>query len=84
MDWTAFENDVWGSVNESLYTEQVGSLDDSSPDAGYTGLVITIGETWLGALYGTEENAYGQRAAYLFETEDDQREWFSAVTADLH
>ena len=81
MDIEQFETDAWESVNESAYTEQVGSLDDSTPDSGYTGVVFTIGETWQGALYGTEENYYGQRAVYLFETETAQREWFDAVTS---
>ena len=79
MDQEAFESDVWQSVNESTYTDQWGSLDDSSPDGDYTGMVFTVGETWQGTLYGTEENTYGQRAVYRFETETGQREWFDAV-----
>lgn len=77
MDWEAFESDVWDSVNESTYTEQWGSLDSSGED--YTGIVFTIGETWLGTLYGTEENEYGQRCVYMFETEVEQRNWFDAM-----
>ena len=73
MDYTAFEDDVWESVNSSLYTDQAGSMED-------TGIVFTVGETWLGTLYGTEENEYGQRAVYMFDTEAVQREWFDAVT----
>ena len=73
MDYTAFEEDVWESVNDSLYTDQAGSMDD-------TGIVFTVGETWQGALYGTEENEYGQREVYLFDAETLQREWFDAVT----
>lgn len=73
MDFEAFEADVWDSVNNSLYTELAGSMED-------TGIVFTVGETWLGTLYGTEENEYGQRAVYMFDTESAQREWFDAVT----
>lgn len=73
MDNVAFEDDVWESVNNSLYTELAGSMED-------TGIVFTVGETWQGTLYGTEENDYGQRAVYRFDTEDAQREWFDAVT----
>lgn len=73
MDIEAFETDVWDSVNNSLFTDQAGSMED-------TGIVFTVGETWLGALYGTEENDYGQRAVYMFDTEAAQREWFDAVT----
>ena len=77
MDWEAFVADVWESVNDSLYTEQAGDLAAGDP------IVATIGETWQGALYGTEENNYGQRAVYLFQTEDEQRSWFDAVTSDM-
>lgn len=73
MDHEAFETDVWDSVNNSLYTELAGSMED-------TGIVFTVGETWLGTLYGTEENDYGQRAVYMFETVSAQRNWFDAVT----
>ena len=76
MDFDAFETSVWDSINESLFTEQVGNLSETS-------IVVTIGETWQGALYGAEENDFGQRAVYLFDTETDQREWFDAVTIDL-
>jgi hypothetical protein len=79
MDWEAFENDVWKNVNDSLYTAQEGSLDDSDPYGGYTGIVVTIGETWQGALYGAEQNTYGQRAVYQFATETEQRDWFAAM-----
>lgn len=73
MDFEAFEEDVWESVNSSLYTELAGSMYD-------TGIVFTVGETWQGSLYGTEENDYGQRAVYRFENETAQRYWFGAVT----
>lgn len=76
MDFNAFENDVWDSINESLFTEQAGDLSETS-------VVVTIGETWQGALYGAEENDYGQRYVYLFDTETEQRAWFDAVTSDL-
>lgn len=76
MDREEFENDVWDSVNESLYTDQWTAGDCS-------GLAFTIGETWQGTLYGTEENAYGQRAVYQFDTEDEQRDWFDGVTAAM-
>lgn len=82
MDREAFEQDVWDSVNESTFTDQWGSLDDSNPDGTYTGVVFTIGETWQGTLYGAEENTYGQRAVYLFGTETEQRQWFDGVSAD--
>lgn len=78
MDQDAFESDVWQSVNESAYDEQWGDLGDSEH---FTGIVFTIGETWQGALYGAEENYYGQRAVYLFSTPREQREWFDAVVA---
>lgn len=74
MDWEAFIQDVWDSVNESLYTDQV-TADDGS------GIAFTIGETWTGALYGAEENAYGQRAVYLFDTEEEQATWFREVSS---
>lgn len=80
MDWDAFERDVWDSVNESTYTEQWGSLDDSDPFNGYTGLVVTIGETWQGTLYGVTEGYYGEKNVYMFETESDQRDWFISNT----
>ena len=76
MDWEAFQNDVWESVNESLYTDQV-TADDCS------GLAFTIGETWQGALYGVEENAYGQRVIHFFETENEQIAWFESVITDV-
>ena len=79
MDFEAFEADVWQSVNESLYAYQTGSLDDSDPDSGFTGHVLTIGETWLGALYGTTENYDGTRRAYLFDTEREQHEWYATM-----
>lgn len=82
MDREAFEQDVWDSVNESTFTEQWGSLDDSDPDGDYTRIVFTIGETWDGVLFGTEENYYGQRAVYQFDTETEQRQWFEDVTVD--
>jgi hypothetical protein len=73
MDNEAFEADVLASVNESLYTDQ-WTAEDSS------GQAFSIGETWIGALYGLEENAYGQKAFHLFETEAAQRAWFDGVT----
>jgi hypothetical protein len=79
MDREAFEQDVWDSVNESTFTDQWGSVDDSNPDGTYTGVVFTIGETWQGTLYGAEENTYGQRAVYQFDTETEQRQWFNAL-----
>lgn len=84
MDWETFNDDVWESVNESVYTEQHGSLDDSNPDSGYTGVVTTIGETWLGALYGTTENYDGTKRAYLFHDEDEQQDWFIRQTTDTN
>jgi hypothetical protein len=80
MAWAAFESVGWDNVNESLYTAQWGNLDDSDPDGDFTTNVFTIGETWQGTLYGAEENYYGQRAVYLFETETAQTEWFNGVT----
>lgn len=76
MDREAFEMDVLSSVNESLYSDQ-WTAEDSS------GLAFTIGETWLGALYGLEENEYGQKSFHLFDTEADQRAWFDGVTEGL-
>lgn len=73
MDTEAFEADVLTDVNESTYADQ-WTADDSS------GQAFTIGETWQGALYGFEENEYGQKAFYLFDTEADQRAWFDGVT----
>ena len=70
MDYATFEDDVWTDVNESTYTDQ-----ETNPD----GVVVTIGETWQGTLYGTEENDYGQRVVHMFETENDQIAWFEAV-----
>lgn len=72
MDWEAFISDVWDSVNESLYTDRVAADDGS-------GIAFTIGETWQGALYGLEENGYDQRAIYLFDTEEEQRNWFEGA-----
>lgn len=80
MDWEAFTDDVWSSVNESTYTAQWGDLGDSEYR---TNIVFTIGETWQGALYGTEENAYGQKVVQLFHTEEDQHEWFKGVTEGM-
>jgi len=77
MDWEAFERDVWDSVNDNLWTRQWGNLDDSDPTVAYTGFVVTIGETWLGALYGTFETAHnGKGHVHRFETETEQREWY--------
>lgn len=76
MDYATFEDDAWEDVNDGTFTEQAGNLAE-------TDQVVTIGETWQGALYGAEENNYGQRAVYLFDTEAEQREWFDAVTCDL-
>lgn len=72
MDWATFENDVWENVNESRYIAQETNSD---------GVTVTIGETWQGALYGAEENEYGQRAVYRFDTENEQIAWFEAVTS---
>jgi hypothetical protein len=83
MDWDAFTDNVWDAVNDGIYFDQVGSLDDSNPDGDYTGIVLTIGETWDGVLFGTEENNYGQRAVYQFDTETEQREWFDDVSAEM-
>ena len=80
MDFEAFETDVWDNVNESLFTAQWGNLDDSDPDVETTDIVVTIGETWQGTLYGAESNAFGQRSVYTFETESAQKEWFHGVT----
>jgi hypothetical protein len=82
MDWDAFTDNVWDAVNDGIYFDQWGSLDDSNPDGDYTGIVYTIGETWDGVLFGTEENNYGQRAVYQFDTKTEQRQWFEAVTVD--
>ena len=76
MDHEAFTNDVWDSIGNGLYSDQAGDLCDGCQ-------IVTIGETWQGALYGAEENTYGQRAVYLFDTEDEQRAWFDNVTCDL-
>lgn len=76
MDWEAFERDVWDSINDNLWTRQWGNLDDSDPTVNHTGVVTTIGETWLGALYGTTENANGTDRVYLFDTAEEQRDWF--------
>lgn len=72
MDWATFENDAWENVNESRYISQATNSD---------GVIATIGETWQGTLYGTEENEYGQRAVYRFDTENEQIAWFEAVTS---
>ena len=82
MDWEAFERDVWDSVNESFYAYQHGSLDDSTPDGGYTGVVTTIGETWLGTLYGATENVNGTRRVYMFDTRAEQGDWYVGQTED--
>lgn len=76
MDFATFTNDVWDSINDSLFTDQAGDLSETS-------YVVTIGETWQGALYGAEENTYGQHAVYRFDTEADQRAWYDSVTCDL-
>lgn len=80
MDWEAFERDVWDSVNTSLWSGQWGSLDDSNPDSGFTGRVVTIGETWQGTLYGTTEHADGSKNVYMFSTEEDQADWYASNT----
>lgn len=74
MDMESLEADVWESVNQSLYLEQA---NDGT-------LCFTVGETWLGALYGVEENVYGQRAIHLFDNEVEQLSWFYAASIDLH
>ena len=81
MDWEEFESDVWDSVNESLYAFQWGSLDATDPE-GFTGTVVTIGETWLGTFYGTTENTLGQRMVYMFDTRADQGDWYVSNTDD--
>lgn len=73
-------DDVFTSIILSLYSDQIAASiygDETS------GLVYTIGQTPHGVLYGLEENGYGQRVAYRFITEADQREWFNAVTGDI-
>lgn len=82
MDWEAFERDVWNSVNESLYAYQTGSLDDSDPDSGFTGQVVTIGETWLGTFYGAVEEYDGTKRVYMFDTRADQGDWYVSHTED--
>lgn len=77
MDYAAFEYDVWENINDGLFTDQ-----ESEQEFG--GVCITIGETWQGALYGAEENNYGQRVVLLFDTEEAQQQWFDAVTSDMN
>lgn len=79
MDFAAFETDVWADVNESTYAEQWG---DANSAENFTGVVFTIGETWQGTLYGAEENSYGQRRVYQFDTETEQRVWFDNATGE--
>ena len=81
MDWEAFERNVWESVNETRYTEQWGSLDDSDPDSGFTGHVVTMGETWLGALYVAIEDYDGGKRVELFDTPKMQREYYERQIA---
>lgn len=76
MDREAFESDVWDNINDGLFDQQISEQE-------FGGICATIGETWQGALYGAEENNYGQRAVYLFEHTDEQHAWFEAVTADM-
>lgn len=79
MDWEAFESDVWESVNETAFAYQTGSLDDSDPDSGFTGRVLTIGETWQGTLYGAREDSDGHRRVFAFDTEREQSEWYATT-----
>lgn len=80
MDQHAFETDVWETINEGLFTDQVGSLDDTSE--GFTGIVTTIGETRLGTLFGAEETVFGQRYVYRFDTYEEQAAWFDVAARD--
>lgn len=80
MDWATFEADVFENVGESLYSDQVTAFDHGDD---VSGLAFTIGETWQGALYGLEENGYGQHVIHRFDTESEQGEWFEAVSATL-
>lgn len=82
MDWEAFEQDVWESINDCLWSRQWGTLDDSDPTVEYTGLVYSIGETWQGTLYGAAERTSGSNTVRMFDTEDEQRKWFNALTED--
>lgn len=71
MDYAVFEQDVLDDVNESTYTDQVGDLNDD-------GIVLTIGETWQGTLYGLTERENGGRSIQVFNTEGAQSHWFWA------
>jgi hypothetical protein len=72
MDWNAFTVDVVDTLNNGFETDSAGSVTED-------GLYIAIGETWIGTLFGYEENNYGQRAYHQFDTEAEQRQWFDAV-----
>lgn len=73
MDWNAFTVDVVDTLNNGLETDSAGSVTED-------GLYVAIGETWIGTLFGYEENNYGQRAYHQFDTEAEQRQWFDAVS----
>lgn len=77
MDWDAFTEDVRDVLLNSFETDSAGSVTEE-------GLYVAIGETWTGTLFGYEENDYGQRAYYQFDTEAEQQQWFDAVSSAIN
>ncbi|WP_166140856.1 hypothetical protein [Nocardioides ochotonae] len=74
MDWEAFAEGVWEAVSAHAWDAMYEAPDGS-------GWTAAVGETWAGALYGVEWNAYGQQAVYHFDTVEEQTNWFDNVVA---
>ncbi|WP_412903483.1 hypothetical protein [Aeromicrobium sp. 179-A 4D2 NHS] len=69
MDRAAFEADVHENINDGKYTDR-RTVGDCT---------FTIGETWLGTLYGFESVADGKGWCRVFDTEAAQQEWFHSA-----
>lgn len=61
-----------------------GFASDSAGHVSEDGIYVAIGITADNELFGYEENDYGQRVAYRFDTETEQQEWFDAVSAAIN
>lgn len=70
-----FMDEVMDVLGDGFESDRAGDI--GSGDAFY----FAIGETVTGALFGFEENSYGQRQAYRFGSLMERDDWFREVSA---
>lgn len=58
-----------------------GGVADEAGDSSWGDLYVAVGVTASGALFGFEENGYGQRQAYRFSSLMKRDDWFREVSA---